>query len=114
MDIDDDDMLSMGRQRSNSAPPCDIPMPLDGSMSPRPKTKATSRSITVVARFRPENAQELANGGKNITKFHPDGSTVDLEVESRSALTKCSHRTLRKPTSGRSSVILSSRTYSKA
>jgi hypothetical protein len=85
MDIDDDDMLSMGRQRSNSAPPCDIPMPLDGSMSPRPKTKATSRSITVVARFRPENAQELANGGKNITKFHPDGATVDLEVESRFA-----------------------------
>lgn len=93
MDDDDfeicDEVGEMGgRQRSNSAPLGERPAlfeevdvdeeddeesPLDG--------KVKRRNITVIARFRPENAYEVANGGVSAGfQFGPDGKSISMRL----------------------------------
>ena len=99
----DVDIGAIGRQRSNSAPAAvgrltdledlrpstsataagDDGEPVTGGRRPR----GGKRSISVLCRFRPEDANEIANGGENIANVSADGTTVTLKIESSASPT---------------------------
>lgn len=76
-------MEGIGRQRSSSAPAGDA-MLREASRAAK-DAKPKRRNITVLARFRPENAYEVANGGENCISYDADGKSVTVNIDARQA-----------------------------